>query len=385
MNSVYPRRSILKIVAGGILSIIGGLFGASNNLVKTKKIKKVMKTNKKSILSKISLPEIGPWPTADPFLFCVHHNDNYPAAKNDLSPNTSLSGRDLGNDFSNTDGWSMYHGQKIPGFPRHPHRGFETLTVVSKGFIDHADSLGASARYGDGDAQWLTAGDGINHSEMFPLFRQNGNNKLDFFQIWLNLPSYSKRVKPNFKMYWENEIPKISSNFNRDKNSQVEIVTGDFLDFLSPIAPKNSWANNKKNDVAVWIIRLNKNGKFTIPSTDSGANRNLYILKGSNMEIDGQSISDSSMVTLDSSKNTFLKNLGNKIKILMLQGVPINEPVVKYGPFVMNTQSEIQQAFYDYNRTEFGGWEWGNSDPVHGMKKEKFAKLINGEIIKPHK
>ena len=385
MNSVHPRRSILKIVAVGILSIIGGLFGASNNLVKTKKNKKVMKTNKKSILSKISLPETGPWPTVDPFLFCVHHNDNYPAAKNDLSPNISLSGRDLGNDFSNTDGWSMYHGQKIPGFPRHPHRGFETLTVVSKGFIDHADSLGASARYGDGDAQWLTAGDGINHSEMFPLFRQNGNNKLDFFQIWLNLPSYSKRVKPNFKMYWENEIPKISSNFNRDKNSQVEIVTGDFLDFLSPIAPKNSWANNKKNDVAVWIIRLNKNGKFTIPNTDSGATRNLYILKGSNMEIDGQIISESSMVTLDSSKNTVLKNLGNKIKILMLQGVPINEPVVKYGPFVMNTQSEIQQAFYDYNRTEFGGWEWGNSDPVHGMKKEKFAKLINGEIIKPRK
>ena len=88
----------------------------------------------------------------------------------------------MGNDFSNKDGWSMYHGRSIPGFPRHPHRGFETLTVVSKGTIDHADSLGASARYGDGDAQWLTAGDGINHSEMFPLFNQSGNNKLDFFQ-----------------------------------------------------------------------------------------------------------------------------------------------------------------------------------------------------------
>jgi hypothetical protein len=101
------------------------------------------------------------------------------------------------------------------------------------------------------------------------------------------------------------------------------------------------------------------------------------------MEIGGQSISGGSMVTLDSSKNTVLKNLGNKTKILMLQGVPINEPVVKYGPFVMNTRSEIEQAFYDYNKTEFGGWKWGNSDPVHGMEKEKFAKLINGNIIKP--
>ena len=338
-----------------------------------------------SILSITELPETGPWPTEDPFLFCVHHNDNYPAAKDDLSPNVSLSGRHLGSDFSNKDGWSMYHGQKVPGFPRHPHRGFETLTVVSKGFIDHADSLGASARYGDGDAQWLTAGDGINHSEMFPLFSQNGNNKLDFFQIWLNLPSYNKRVEPNFEMYWKDEIPKISSNLNGNKNVQVEIITGDYLDFSSPIAPKNSWANNKKNDVAVWIIRFDRNGNFAIPDTKSGAKRNLYILKGSNMEIDGQSISEGSMVTLDSSKNTVIKNLGSKTKILMLQGVPINESVVKYGPFVMNTRSEIEQAFHDYNRTEFGGWQWGKSDPVHGTQKEKFAKLISGKIIKPAK
>ena len=103
------------------------------------------------------------------------------------------------------------------------------------------------------------------------------------------------------------------------------------------------------------------------------------------MEIDGQSISGGSMVSLDSSKNTVIKNLGCKTKILMLQGVPINEPVVKYGPFVMNTRSEIEQAFYDYNRTEFGGWKWGNSDPVHGTEPEKFAKLISGKIIKPRK
>ncbi|MDG1847463.1 MAG: pirin family protein [Candidatus Marinimicrobia bacterium] len=379
MNSNYSRRTLLKIITGGVFSIVSLLFSKNRNL---RKLKKMGKDNH-SILSIKELPETGPWPTVDPFLFCVHHNDNYPAAKDDLSPNVSLSGRYLGNDFSNKDGWSMYHGQKVPGFPRHPHRGFETLTVVSKGFIDHADSLGASARYGDGDAQWLTAGDGINHSEMFPLFSQNRNNKLDFFQIWLNLPSYNKRVEPNFEMYWKDEIPKVSNNFNGNKNSQIEIITGDYLDFSSPIAPKNSWANNKKNDVAVWIIRLDRNGKFAIPDTKSGANRNLYVLKDSNMEIDGQSISGGSMVTLDSSKNTAIKNLGSKTKILMLQGVPINEPVVKYGPFVMNTRSEIEQAFYDYNRTEFGGWKWGNSDPVHGIEKEKFAKLINGNITKP--
>ena len=379
MISNYSRRSLFKIIFGAFFSIITVLFGMNRKSRKSKKMKK----DNNSILSITELPKNGPWPTNNPFLFCVHHNDNYPVAKKDLSPDASLFGRDIGNDFSNKDGWSMYHGHNIPGFPRHPHRGFETLTVVSKGIIDHADSLGASARYGEGDAQWLTAGDGINHSEMFPLFNQSGNNKLDFFQIWLNLPSYNKRVNPNFEIFWKDEIPKVDSNSNGNKNAEVELIAGNYLGFSAPIAPKNSWANDKKNDVAVWTIRLDEKGEFNIPNTKSGANRNLYILKGSNIKVDNQKISRSAMVILDSSKNTTIKNFGSKTKLLLLQGVPINEPVVKYGPFVMNSKSEIEQAFYDYKKTEFGGWKWGDSDPVHGFQKEKFAKLINGDVIKP--
>ncbi len=379
MISNYSRRSLLKIIAGAFFSIITVLLGMNR---KSRKSKNMNKDNN-SILSITELPKNGPWPTNNPFLFCVHHNDNYPVAKKDLSPDASLFGRDIGNDFSNKDGWSMYHGHNIPGFPRHPHRGFETLTVVSKGIIDHADSLGASARYGEGDAQWLTAGDGINHSEMFPLFNQSGNNKLDFFQIWLNLPSYNKRVNPNFEIFWKDEIPKVDSNSNGNKNAEVELIAGNYLGFSAPIAPENSWANDKKNDVAVWIIRLDEKGEFNIPNTKSGANRNLYILKGSNIKVDNQKISRSAMVILDSSKNTTIKNFGSKTKLLLLQGVPINEPVVKYGPFVMNSKSEIEQAFYDYKKTEFGGWKWGSSDPVHGIQKEKFAKFINGDVIKP--
>ena len=87
-------------------------------------------------------------PTLDPFLFCAHHDDAYPAANADMSPKASLAGRDIGQDFSRKDGWSMYHGQSVPGFPAHPHRGFETVTIVRKGLIDHSDSLGATARFG---------------------------------------------------------------------------------------------------------------------------------------------------------------------------------------------------------------------------------------------
>ncbi|HEY1955288.1 MAG TPA: pirin family protein [Polyangiaceae bacterium] len=116
-----------------------------------------------------TLPLGMPWVTADPFLFCVHHDDRYPAGNDRLGPAASLAGRKLGSDFAGKDGWRMYHGEVVPGFPQHPHRGFETVTIVRRGLVDHADSLGAAARYGRGDVQWLTAGGGISHSEMFPL------------------------------------------------------------------------------------------------------------------------------------------------------------------------------------------------------------------------
>ena len=94
-----------------------------------------------------------PWVTPDPFLFCVYHEDAYPKGNALLGPDASLSGRSLGQDFAGRDGWRMYHGLTVPGFPAHPHRGFETVTIVRHGFIDHADSLGAAARFGGGDVQ----------------------------------------------------------------------------------------------------------------------------------------------------------------------------------------------------------------------------------------
>jgi redox-sensitive bicupin YhaK (pirin superfamily) len=150
-----------------------------------------------------------PWHTQDPFLFCVHHDDAYPEGNEQLGPNASLAGRKLGMDFEGKDGWRMYHGDVVPGFPQHPHRGFETVTLVRRGLIDHSDSLGATARFGGGDAQWLTAGEGIVHSEMFPLLNPTEPNPLELFQIWLNLPSVGKLVPAHFSMLWEQSIPKV--------------------------------------------------------------------------------------------------------------------------------------------------------------------------------
>ena len=147
------------------------------------------------------------WQTQDPFLFCVHHDDAYPAGNEDLGPTATLSGRDIGQDFSGKDGWSMYHGDRVPGFPQHPHRGFETVTIARHGFIDHSDSMGASARFGEGDLQWMTAGRGIVHSEMFPLLHQDQPNRTELFQIWLNLPSKRKMAAPHFSLFWKEDLP----------------------------------------------------------------------------------------------------------------------------------------------------------------------------------
>ncbi len=98
-----------------------------------------------------------------------------------FGPQALLAGREIGNDFVGLDGWSMYHGDVVPGFPVHPHRGFETVTIVRTGLVDHADSLGAAGRYGSGDVQWLTAGRGVQHSEMFPLFNPDRDNPLELF------------------------------------------------------------------------------------------------------------------------------------------------------------------------------------------------------------
>ena len=335
------------------------------------------------IINIVSLPEVGPWPTRDPFLFCVHHNDNYPNAKSDLSPNSSLKDRNLGQDFSNKDGWSMYHGLKIPGFPRHPHRGFETLTIVNKGIIDHSDSLGASARYGDGDAQWLTAGDGINHSEMFPLFDLKNSNPIDFFQIWINLPSKNKRVSPHFSMFWEKDIPKAKFKDSKGVLIEVKLISGDYNLIKSCKPPPKSWARDRRNDVAVWVIKIDKNGEWNIPINDNNILRSLYIPKGNKVTVNNQKILSGNRIDLLPNHDISVHNLGKKTKLLLLQGKPIKEQVVQYGPFVMNSKSEIQEAFDDYNQTKFGNWNWKTSAPVHGNKKERFAKLIDGSVERP--
>lgn len=319
------------------------------------------------------------WQTNNPFLFCVHHLDNFPPGNDQLGPNASLEGRNLGQDFTLKDGWRMYHGETIPGFPAHPHRGFETVTVVLQGFVDHSDSHGAAGRYGNGDVQWMTAGSGLQHSEMFPLLNKTENNPCELFQIWLNLPKSNKFCKPYFKMLWNEEIPFYKERDNKGKSIEVRIIAGRINDVIAPPPAPDSWAADEKNEVAIWLIKLEGNAEWTLPPASFGINRSLYFYKGSSLEIAGISLESNHSVDLLADQNVLIKNGGTDAFILLLQGKPIDEPVVQYGPFVMNSREEIQQAFDDFRKTQFGGWPWKRYDNVHPRDKGRFAKYADGK------
>ncbi|MCG8306137.1 MAG: pirin family protein [Cytophagales bacterium] len=319
-----------------------------------------------------------PWETRDPFLFCVHHLDTYPKANANLGPDAPLDGRNIGHDFVVKDGWRMYHGSKVPGFPSHPHRGFETITIVQKGLIDHSDSMGAAARFGNGDVQWMTAGKGVQHSEMFPLLSREGDNPLELFQIWLNLPRSGKFVDPYFLMLWNENIPVLKVLDEYGKKTSVKIVAGKYKETNAPDPPPDSWASDADHDVSIWVITLEPDAHWTLPAASEGVNRTLYFFEGNTLAASGQMIPPYKGMDLEPTSELPLRNGGTQSRLLLLQGKPIGEPVVQHGPFVMNTEAEIRQTMTDYRETQFGGWPWPSHEHVHPEDRGRFARYADG-------
>lgn len=323
------------------------------------------------------------WQTLDPFLFCVYHDDKYPEGNGQMGPNASLAGRHIGQDFTPKDGWRMYHGDVVPGFPKHPHRGFETITLVRRGRIDHSDSLGATARFGDGDVQWMTAGRGIEHSEMFPLLSRDTDNPLELFQIWLNLPASDKRVDPYFTMLWDQQIPRHTITDDNGIGTEVVTIVGALEGLEAPSPPPNSWASRPESGMAIWTIRIPPGGAYTLPAGPAGTNRVAYLFKGAQLRVADRDVSPEVAIQLRPNEPVLLVNGETEAEFLLLQAQPIGEPVAKHGPFVMNTEEEIRQAFTDYHAGQFGRWPWGDNAPVHPRDKQRFAIHADGRVETP--
>lgn len=320
-----------------------------------------------------------PWKTQDPFLFCVHHRDDYPPGNKKMGVDFELlHGRNVGQDFTLKDGWRMYHGTNMPGFPYHPHRGFETITINLEGVVDHSDSMGAAGRFMAGDVQWMTAGRGVQHSEMFPLIHENEPNPLEIFQIWLNLPARSKMVAPHFKMLWREDIPVIHHEDQNQKLTTIRIVAGQIRDTQALKPTPDSWAADPDHAVGVYTVEMQAGATWTLPKTNRDANRSIFFYNGESIEIDGQAIQVNHAIQAAAGEDLMIKNGRQASRLLILEGQPIGEPVVQHGPFVMNTEEEIRMTMREYGKTQFGGWPWAEAEVAHSRQKGRFALHSNG-------
>ena len=389
LGGAIPRRDALRLIAAGSLGALAACAPAES-------APSAPASPTEAVATAVAQPEapratvrtVTPiaamqWPTSDPFLFCAYHVDHYPAGNGAQGPSASLAGRSLGRDFDESRDWRMYHGETVPGFPRHPHRGFETVTVVRTGMLDHADSMGALARYGGGDVQWLTAGGGIQHAEMFPLVHEASDNPLEMFQIWMNLPARNKMVDPHFTMLWSEQIPKLRLADAAGRSIELMVAAGEYAGHRPPAPPPNSWASQPGSDVAIWALKLAPGAEFTLPAVGEATERSLYLHEGQGVRVGEQAVANRHRVELAGHGEILLVGGEVEAEVLLLQGRPIGEPVARRGPFVMNTQEEIRQAYSDYQRTGFGGWPWAANDPVHGASRGRFAQRPDGTVEEP--
>ena len=227
------------------------------------------------------------------------------------------------------------------GVGSHPHRGFETVTIVYKGEVAHKDSTGQGGVIGPGDVQWMTAGSGILHEEFHAEgFAKNGGT-LDMVQLWVNLPANLKMTKPAYQAILDQQIPAIELKHGE---GVARIIAGDFDGHKGPahtFTPMN-----------LIDLKLRK-GKTTI-ATPEGWNTSLVVLKGAVEAGDGVVAKDAQMLMFSSQGQDIQLNTLEDSIALLLSGEPIDEPIVGYGPFVMNTKEEITQAMQDFNSGSFG-------------------------------
>jgi redox-sensitive bicupin YhaK (pirin superfamily) len=221
----------------------------------------------------------------------------------------------------------------IAGFPSHPHRGFETITYMLNGKWQHKDSAGNEGKLGEGSVQWMTAGRGIVHSEM-PI---QTDGLARGFQLWLNLPKEKKMIEPAYQDIESEQIPIV-----KEKAGTVKVISGNFHGTVGP--------GQSHTPVLILDIQLLENSELTIPLTD-GWNVFSFIYEGDVFA--GQKLSKGQLAVYEKDGDVDFKTKDNKVGIFFVAGEPLNEPVARGGPFVMNTRGEVLQAFEDFQNGQF--------------------------------
>ncbi len=230
------------------------------------------------------------------------------------------------------------------GVGRHPHRGFETVTIVYQGEVAHRDSTGAGGLIGPGDVQWMTAAGGILHEEFHSEAFTRDGGTLEMVQLWVNLPAKDKMAEPGYQTLLDRDIPSVELP---EGAGRVRVIAGEFDGHRGPARTFTS--------LDVWDVRLNRGGHARFGAPD-GRTLALVVLHGT-VEVNGSEVvREAQLVRFDRKGDGDVEIEANgDATLLLLAGEPIDEPVVGYGPFVMNSQAEIVQAIDDFNGGRFGG------------------------------
>ena len=228
------------------------------------------------------------------------------------------------------------------GVDQHPHRGFETVTLVYKGEVAHRDSTGSGGVIGPGDVQWMTAGSGILHEEFHsPAFSEKGGT-LEMVQLWVNLPAKDKSTPPGYQSITDASIPVVTLP---DNAGTARVIAGEMDGHKGPA--------QTFSPMRILDLKLNAHSvtKLSLPD---GWNTALVVLKGTVQVNDQEVAREAQLVVLDAKGESVIIEANKEATVLVLSGEPLNEPVVGYGPFVMNTREEIKAAIADFNQGRFG-------------------------------
>lgn len=312
--------------------------------------------------------------TQNPFVATMYHVDHYPKGNGKCGP---IVGKPYSRDgdFGSNSDWHMYYGTDVPGFPAHPHRGFETITIVLQGTVDHTDGLGSMGRYSDGDVQWMTAGRGLQHAEMFPLLNTDKENPLKLFQIWLSLDREHRMVEPDYRMLWREDIPKVEVYDERGKRTVITVIAGEVAGRKAPPPTQHSWANNADNHLSIHLITMESGASYTIGGVSPTLRRSIYLYEGDEIAIEHTTLKNKEYAFTDGMTDTTITNSGRQAaEILLLESEPIDEPIIARGAYVMTTEEEIMQARIDFRETRFGGWPFFDGEVYHRADQKRFAK-----------
>lgn len=228
------------------------------------------------------------------------------------------------------------------GVGQHPHRGFETVTIVYQGELEHRDSTGSGGRIGPGDVQWMTAGAGILHEEFHSEAFARQGGFMEMVQLWVNLPAKDKMAPPGYQTILDGDIPDIAL---KDDAGRLRLIAGTFEGRHGPA--------KTFTPIDVWDIRLNPGKDLTL-DLHEGRNAALVVLHGA-VQVNGRERAEAGQwVLLDRAGDRMSLQTSDKAVVLLLSGEPIDEPIVGHGPFVMNSEQEILQAFEDFHSGRFG-------------------------------